>query len=127
LNQGDGGRIRLMHFPARRLPPGGTTRSHTALLTVAKPAHLVDAVLAIQGTEYIAYLADGRELSDATAGQPIGGPVRFRLSAGTYKACLYSPTEGLYSPGVGVQGDSDVTIELPPFEYDVVLQVTREH
>jgi hypothetical protein len=36
LNQGDQGRIRLMHFPARRLPPGSSARSHTALLTVAK-------------------------------------------------------------------------------------------
>lgn len=36
LNQGDGGRIRLMHFPGRRLPPGASTHSHAAVLTVAK-------------------------------------------------------------------------------------------
>jgi hypothetical protein len=42
LNQGDGGRIRLMHFPARLLPPGGTTRSHTALLSVAQPGEAAD-------------------------------------------------------------------------------------
>ncbi|HXW13100.1 MAG TPA: hypothetical protein VEN79_01195, partial [Terriglobia bacterium] len=42
LNQGDQGRIRLVHFPARHLPPGQKTRSHTAVFTVAKPGEALD-------------------------------------------------------------------------------------
>jgi len=42
LNQGDQGHIRLMHFPARLLPPGNKTRSHVALLTVAKTGLALD-------------------------------------------------------------------------------------
>jgi hypothetical protein len=91
----------------------------------AKPAHLVDAVLAIQGTEYIAYLADGRELSDATAGQLVSGPVSFRLPDGDYRVCLYSPTTGGYSPCLQVRGGKLVTFALAPFRQDVVLRVTQ--
>ena len=42
LNQGDQGRIRLMHFPARLLPPGAKTRTHVALFTVAKNGQALD-------------------------------------------------------------------------------------
>lgn len=37
LNQGDRGRIRLMHFPGRRLPPGKSLETHTANVSVTKP------------------------------------------------------------------------------------------
>lgn len=37
LNQGDGERVRLIHFPGRRLPPTGTWRSNVALVGVARP------------------------------------------------------------------------------------------
>jgi hypothetical protein len=36
LNQGDAGRVRLVHFPGRRLPSGGKWRSNVALVGVAK-------------------------------------------------------------------------------------------
>jgi hypothetical protein len=42
LNQGDRGRICLTHFPARLLPPGGKTRTHTALVSVAPPGQALD-------------------------------------------------------------------------------------
>jgi len=48
LNQGDQGHIRLMHFPARLLPPGQKTSSHVALLTVAKTGQSLD-----QFTSYV--------------------------------------------------------------------------
>jgi len=48
LNQGDGGRVRLMHFPGRRLPPGGKWRSNVALVGVAKAGGALD-----QFTSYI--------------------------------------------------------------------------
>ena len=92
----------------------------------APAAPLVTAALANPGTDYIAYLADVRELVDATAGQPITGSLAFDLPAGTYRACFYSPTAGVYSPGVRVTGGGSLTLEIPPFEHDVVLRVTRE-
>jgi hypothetical protein len=53
LNQGhevhgEAGRVRLVHFPGRRLPPGGKWRSHVALLGVAKAGGALD-----QFTSYI--------------------------------------------------------------------------
>jgi len=90
-----------------------------------KPASLVDATLAIPGFDYVAYLADGREITEANAGQPIGGPVSFSLPAGTYHVCLYSPTAGQYSPCTRVQGGGQRTIDLVPFQQDIVLRVRR--
>jgi hypothetical protein len=48
LNQGDAGRVRLIHFPGRRLPPGGKWRSNVALLGVSKAGAALD-----QFTSYI--------------------------------------------------------------------------
>src|ERR1019366_3976752 len=42
LNQGDNGRIRLVHFPGRTLPAGSTARTHTALLSVAPPGEALE-------------------------------------------------------------------------------------
>ncbi len=36
LNQGSDGRVRMLHFPARHLKPGDTTRSYTSLVSVSK-------------------------------------------------------------------------------------------
>jgi len=91
-----------------------------------EPDHLVDATLANPGSDYIAYLADGRELSDPTAGQPISGPIVLGLPAGTYRVYFYSPIAGVYSPGVRVEGGDRVTLATPSFEQDIVLRATRE-
>jgi hypothetical protein len=91
----------------------------------AKPEHLVDATLAKPGSDYIAYLADGREISDSAAGQPISGPVSFSLPQGTYRLCLYSPVAGEYSPCTQVRGGGRLTIDLAPFQQDMVVRVTR--
>ena len=88
---------------------------------VAAPKHLDHPF-----EDYIAYLADGRELTDPAAGQPVMGPIGFDLPAGTYRACLYSPAAGEYSPGVRVTGGGGVKLEIPSFEQDIVLRVTRE-
>ena len=91
-----------------------------------RPEHLVDTAMAKTGTDYIAYFADAREVTDPTAGRPIAGKVAFHLPEGTYRVCLYSPVTGMYSPCMTVRGGSDaVTIELPPFKHDMVLRVTR--
>jgi hypothetical protein len=91
-----------------------------------QPAPLVTAALAKPGEDYIAYLADGRELTDPAAGRPIMGPINFDLPVGTYRACFYSPSAGVYSPGVRVTGGGGVPLEIPSFEQDIVLRVTRE-
>jgi len=90
------------------------------------PAPLVTTALAKPGEDYIAYLADGRELTDPAAGQPITGPIGFDLPVGTYRACFYSPAAGEYSPGVRVTGGGGVKLEIPSFEQDIVLRMTRE-
>ena len=92
-----------------------------------QPEHLVEAALAKPGSDYIAYLADSREISDPMAGQPISGRIVFILPEGTYRVCFYSPIAGLYSPGIQVQGGNRVTLEIPSFEQDIVLRASREH
>jgi len=89
------------------------------------PAPLVTAALAKPGEDYIAYLADGRELNDPAAGQPVTGPAGFALPTGTYRACFYSPSAGVYSPAIRITGGG-VNLEIPSFEHDIVLRVTRE-
>jgi hypothetical protein len=90
------------------------------------PAPLVVATLAKPGADYVAYLADGREVSDPEAGRPITGTLTFSLPAGTYTVRFFSPQSGLYSPGVRVSGGDHISLELTPFEHDIVLRATRE-
>ncbi|HLI35306.1 MAG TPA: hypothetical protein VKW70_09700, partial [Terriglobia bacterium] len=92
---------------------------------VSQPAHLVAAALAKPGEDYIAYLADARELTDPTAGQPINGDISFRLPQGNYRVCLYSPTGGTFSPCLPAEGGRVATFELAPFTEDIVIRATR--
>jgi hypothetical protein len=88
---------------------------------------LIDSALALPGGEYVAYLADDREVTDPEAGHPISGELSIRLPEGRYLASFYSPTTGLFSPAMPVQGDpKEVTLRLPPIEQDIVLVVKRE-
>ncbi len=89
-----------------------------------QPAHLLSAVLATPAHEYVAYLADSREVADKTAGEPIHGPMVFRLPEGKFRASVYSPVSGKESPGVMVKGGSEpVSFELPEFRHDIVVRV----
>jgi hypothetical protein len=90
------------------------------------PAPLVAATLAQPGADYIAYLADGREVSDPEAGRPIAGTLTFSLPAGSYTVRFFSPQSGMYSPGVRVSGGDHITLDMTPFEHDIVLRATRE-
>jgi hypothetical protein len=89
------------------------------------PEHLVGTTLAVPGKEYIAYLADAREVTDATAGQPISGPVSFQLPGGSFEVSLYSPTSGEYSPSVLLSGGKRVSFVLAPFRQDVAIRAIR--
>ncbi|HWA93034.1 MAG TPA: cellulase family glycosylhydrolase [Terracidiphilus sp.] len=90
-----------------------------------KPDHLVAGTLAVPGSDYVAYLADGRELTDSSAGQPIGGMVSLVLPPGKFHATLYSPLTGMYSPPLRIDGGQSVAVELLPFQHDIVLRIRR--
>ena len=91
----------------------------------AKPQHLIESSLANPGKDYIAYLADGRELTNPAAGQIISGPIAFRLPEGKFVVHLYSPSSGEYSPGIQVHGGKQIIVEMPSIEQDIALRVTR--
>jgi hypothetical protein len=93
---------------------------------VQKSPHVVDAALALPGGGYVAYLADDREVTDPNCGRPISGTMSLRIAPGNYRASFYSPTTGSSSPAVVLKGgDTPASVELAPFEHDVVLQVSR--
>jgi hypothetical protein len=91
-----------------------------------EPPHIVATALAIPGDGYVAYLADDREATDVNSGRPISGSLLVRIPPGNYRAHFCAPTTGASSPPISIRGrDKPVSIELPPFEHDVVLQLRR--
>jgi hypothetical protein len=93
---------------------------------VAYPQHLVASGLSASGRDYIAYLADDRELADSTAGEPISGSLSIALPAGSYILSLYSPVTGEYSPGIEVRSGEKTLVTLPPFTQDIAIRATRK-
>ena len=89
------------------------------------PQHLTASGLAIPGRDYVAYLADSREIEDPAAGAAIGGTVSLSLPPGVYDVRLYSPVTGEYSPAIEVKGGGKSELILPPFKEDLVLRATR--
>jgi predicted GH43/DUF377 family glycosyl hydrolase len=100
-------------------------RSRPAEWIAAKPRHVVSAGLAVEGKDYIAYLADARERGQPGAGEPLRGPVSLALPAGRFAVSLYSPTTGEYSPAVAVEGDRTAILELLPFRHDIAIRAVR--
>jgi hypothetical protein len=90
----------------------------------AHPDHLVVSSLA-SGGDYVAYLADARELTDPGAGDTIAGDVSLVLPQGSYDVSLYSPVTGEYSPGIAVQGGGKYVMKLPEFKQDMVIRAIR--
>jgi hypothetical protein len=91
-----------------------------------EPPHVIDAALSLPDGGFVAYLADDREVTDPNSGQPISGCVSVRIPPGHYQARFYSPTTGAQSPAIEIKGsDTPVSIDLAPFEHDVVLRVSR--
>jgi uncharacterized protein DUF6298 len=87
---------------------------------------ILATALVREGKDYLAYLADTREISDREFGQKIGGDVAMELPEGEYVARFYSPTNGSYSPGITVTGGSSpIVVKVGPFEHDIVLRITR--
>ena len=91
-----------------------------------KPEHLVVSVLSKPGSDYVAYLADAREITAPGLGEPIRGKLAFQLPQGDYLARFYSPMTGEYLPGTTVHGGgTPVILELPTIRHDIVLRVTK--
>jgi hypothetical protein len=105
-------------------------------LLQGQPPHTVEAVFGVADQDICIYLADEREApsardlppgiaTDPEAGQPIAGTIKFQLAPGAYTAAMYSPTTGLHSPAVVLDGGGAVTLRLEPFVHDLVVRVTR--
>jgi hypothetical protein len=90
-----------------------------------QPAHTVEAVLAVEGEDYCIYLADERELHEPGAGQPMDGRIALDLPPGKYRAACYSPTTGLYSPSLTLEGAPDTRLALPEFRHDIVVRIRQ--
>jgi hypothetical protein len=89
------------------------------------PKNTVISGLSIGGREYVAYLGDGRELSDPSAGEAIEGSVSLSLPAGDYDVSLYSPVTGESSPALLMKGSGRNAFTLPSFREDIVIRARR--
>ena len=89
------------------------------------PANLVASGLSESGRDYVAYLADSRELTDPTAGEAIGGGISLSLPPGSYDVSLYSPVTGEYSPAIEIKGGGRSALTLPQFRQDIVIRAMR--
>lgn len=89
----------------------------------APSEHLLASGLSNSGHDYVAYLADRRELSDPHAGEPISGSVSLDLPPGDYDVSLYSPSSGEYSPAIPVTGGAKYAMRLPDFKQDIAIRV----
>jgi len=91
-----------------------------------KPVGTVESVLAIEGEEYLVYLADAREVTDPAANAPIHAVVKLPLPVGRFEARAYSPSTGGYSPAIWIQSTGLAEIDLPAFKEDIVLRVRSQ-
>ncbi|HEV2273226.1 MAG TPA: DUF6298 domain-containing protein [Acidobacteriaceae bacterium] len=89
------------------------------------PADLVVSGLSVSGRDYVAYLADARELTDPAAGNSIAGSFSLSLPSGSYDVSLYSPVTGESSPAMPVKGGSQTVMVLPSFRQDIVVLAKR--
>jgi len=88
------------------------------------PKHLFPSALSNSMHDYVAYLADARELSDSEAGNSIGGSISLALPPGSYDVSLYSPTSGESSPAILMQGGVPFQVALPAFKQDILIRAT---
>jgi hypothetical protein len=89
------------------------------------PGYVLASALAVDGKDYIGYLADAREVTEPGAGEPISGRVSFDLPQGRFVVSLYSPVTGESSPAISVIGGKTASLDLLPFRHDVVVRVQR--
>ena len=93
----------------------------------ASSEHLLASGLSNSGHDYVAYLADRRELSDPHAGESISGRVSLELPPGDYDVSLYSPSSGEYSPAIRITGGAKYAMKLPHFKQDIVIRARLQN
>jgi hypothetical protein len=84
------------------------------------PSNVVVATFGTEGDEYVAYMADSREVHDPGYGEPIAGVATLNLPTGGFCVAAFSPTTGAWSPWVALQ-NGNINLELPAFRHDPVL------
>jgi len=89
------------------------------------PDHVTASTLSARGDDYVAYLADDREITDPAAGQPLHGTVKLALPNGTFAVRLFSPVSGQSSPAVRMEGGGTRSLILEPFRDDIVIRASK--
>jgi len=91
------------------------------------PADVVSVTFGVADSEYVAYLADGREIDEPGYGSALRGSVTLNLPAGgRFGLATFSPTSGAWSPAVPLPaGGGRTQVELPEFRHDLVLIARR--
>ncbi len=87
------------------------------------PEHTVGAGLSIRGRDYVGYIADSREVTEAAAGNPIQGEITARLPEGNYSLNFYSPTTGEKFDSRKIKG-GDIKIRVNAFQQDLAFRIT---
>jgi hypothetical protein len=87
------------------------------------PEHTVGAGLAIAGRDYVGYIADSREITDAAAGSPVQGEITVRLPEGNYSMDFYSPVSGKKLDSKKIKG-GDIGIRPDAFRQDLAFRIT---
>jgi hypothetical protein len=89
------------------------------------PSHVVVATFGSTEAEYVAYLADARELQDSGYGDLIVASATLALPSGRFALATFSPAAGEWSPWIPIHADAS-RVELPAFRHDIVLVARRE-
>jgi hypothetical protein len=88
------------------------------------PRPVVSVTFGVADREYLAYLADPRELGEPGYGEMLSGSATFNLPAGDFELATFSPTSGATSPWIRIAGGRS-SIGLPSFQHDIVLIARR--
>lgn len=89
----------------------------------SQPDHTLASVFAVEEEDYCIYLADEREVEIAGCGKAIEGKLCFDLPKGEFGFSCFSPVNGVESPEVKIVGGIRKSVNLPPFEHDLVVRV----
>ena len=89
------------------------------------PDHTRAATFAVKNKDYVAYLADAREVTDRTAGEQIAGKIDLSLPSGRFRVRYFSPVDGTYFGEFMLIGGKPSSIDLLPFRHDLTIRAER--
>ncbi len=89
------------------------------------PPNLLAMAFGVTDSDLAVYLADERELDEDGAGTPVVGELVLDLPEEHYEVACFSPTTGLYSPGVTTACGQATRLALPSFRHDLVVRLRR--